>query len=625
MKFLNKVDKIVLFIGLSIISVSSTLLYLDLTKKQSASTEKIIGKITYKKKAAQRKYSSQVVWENIQKESSIRNYDSIKTSDLSEAIIKLNDGTILQLAENSMILLSLNEKNIDIDFSKGSISTKTTSQDNLKSINIKSGNTTVKLKNSNATLLNDNKNKLNLSLEKGNAIILADGKETIVDKNVTTTINTNTNKIKSKRKVIILTKPKNQDMFLSKSKSKIIYFSWNKLKSKNKKIIISKDRLFKKIFTEKTIKKNQTKISLPEGSFYWKVLSNKKSSEIKRFSIVYEKPLFLISPNNFSEKTYREINPIITFKWSKSYTAKNYILKIAKDPKMKNIIKEKVLSINSYVTDDLTNNKYYWQITSNIQLKNTNYKIFSKINSFKIIKKRTIKPSLLYYPINNEKLNKIIIQKNGISFSWKKDLEVTNYKIEISKDYKFKNIVVSKRIDRNFIIIRNKSLFKNGTFFWRILCFQKGEKNIVKSKTNKFHIGTPKNIKLIQQHSLRNLVSSNIIYPKAYSEIDMSNKNSLYFSWEKNTEATSYEICLYKFRRKKRYLIFKKEVAGNSFNFYNLKKLDVGACSFTVQAIRAKNNKSNKSEVVTRFFKINLKSDSKEETTITPSIIYSDE
>ena len=86
-------DIVAISIGAVIISSFSYLFYADITKKMTIGDAELVGSITFKKKVAQRKYSSQVVWEDIDQNSPVYNNDSIRTSQLSEAVIILNDGT----------------------------------------------------------------------------------------------------------------------------------------------------------------------------------------------------------------------------------------------------------------------------------------------------------------------------------------------------------------------------------------------------------------------------------------------------------------------------------------------------------------------------------------------------
>src|SRR3990172_5476170 len=76
-----------------VILLFSLFFYLDFAGRSAVGEERIVGSITFKKHLAQRKYSSQVVWEDIEWKSPVYNNDSLRTAEQSEAVIRLADGT----------------------------------------------------------------------------------------------------------------------------------------------------------------------------------------------------------------------------------------------------------------------------------------------------------------------------------------------------------------------------------------------------------------------------------------------------------------------------------------------------------------------------------------------------
>jgi hypothetical protein len=96
---LSKSDVITALAGISIIAGLGYLLYLDITKSVGPGSTELIGKIISKHNTTERKYSAQVVWDEIFKDSKLYNFDTIRTAEHSEAIIKLKDGTVITLNE----------------------------------------------------------------------------------------------------------------------------------------------------------------------------------------------------------------------------------------------------------------------------------------------------------------------------------------------------------------------------------------------------------------------------------------------------------------------------------------------------------------------------------------------
>src|SRR4030042_5700251 len=91
MKF-TKSEYIIFLVAAVIIFVFATLFYFDFTSKSAVGQERVVGSITLKKRIAQRKYSSQVIWEDIERKEPVSHNDSIRTADSSQAVIRLTDG-----------------------------------------------------------------------------------------------------------------------------------------------------------------------------------------------------------------------------------------------------------------------------------------------------------------------------------------------------------------------------------------------------------------------------------------------------------------------------------------------------------------------------------------------------
>jgi hypothetical protein len=105
--------------------VCALLLYINFKyKSKSTTTEsEVIGYITYKKKVIQRKANSTVVWYDTEFKQALTRRDSVRSEDLSNAVITLTDGTELRLEENSMVILDTKEKGIEIKLVSGAVRT----------------------------------------------------------------------------------------------------------------------------------------------------------------------------------------------------------------------------------------------------------------------------------------------------------------------------------------------------------------------------------------------------------------------------------------------------------------------------------------------------------------------
>ena len=99
-------SKWVIGILLLLIFTCSVLLYLHLTEGAKGGENPEIGILTFKHKTIERKYDSDVIWNRIESGLVIRNKDTIRSGDFSDAVLTLKDNTQININENSKIYIS---------------------------------------------------------------------------------------------------------------------------------------------------------------------------------------------------------------------------------------------------------------------------------------------------------------------------------------------------------------------------------------------------------------------------------------------------------------------------------------------------------------------------------------
>ena len=114
-------DFLIVLVCLSVCAVSLYFFWRMLNHSTVRSDKEKIATIYFKQKVAQRQFNDSVVWERLSQNSPLYDKDTIYTSDFSQAIVKFNDGTQLELNENTMLKLSYSEKGVEINISGGEI------------------------------------------------------------------------------------------------------------------------------------------------------------------------------------------------------------------------------------------------------------------------------------------------------------------------------------------------------------------------------------------------------------------------------------------------------------------------------------------------------------------------
>ncbi len=470
-------DILAVGIGAAVITTFSYLYYADVTARVNAGAGEVVGTVTYKRKTAERKYPGQVVWEDVDKEVPLYNNDSIRTADLSEAVIHLNDGTEIKMNENSMILLALGKDQFNIEFSGGSIqASREGVKGDLKQLNIKTGDTRVSIGKSDKSDIKLSQSKagdLSLKVEKGSVNLDTDqGLEKLgTDKQVV--ISKDSKEVREFELAITLVNPAPDSYHVTNNNKQLINFSWQDVKKGYDVFFeLSGTNSFDNIVQKKKVNGNSLPITLSKGIYYWRVravnrTNNKQEfSETRRLTVLWDEPVFPVSPSDKEQITYRTSNPLVDFKWTKSEIATGYRLVIAGDTGFKQIISQYETSRNNIVLDSLGKGVYYWRIEKITGLSDIPGTSPSKVFKLSILKKETVSPPEPVYPNNGKQFSRILLEKQNITFTWKNNPDIPEYELSLARDNKFKDIIVKKLSRVNFLQLENN--LPDGRYYWRV-------------------------------------------------------------------------------------------------------------------------------------------------------------
>lgn len=496
---LTKKDFIVFFVCFCILLFCGLYLYQDFFPKREIDLSKEKqGFITFKYRVAQVKPSNRMIWEDAEQMLPIYNLDSVRTDDLSEAIVTLNNGMKIELDPDSMFILNIQDKKLTLDLKNGSFmvsgSTDPNTEIKFKSLKLKLDSAEVKLSEKEKNLeVNVLKGKASTEYNNSRKELFA--KERIL--------------VDSEKKELVKLEEKFENLnpemnsrFFSEVKDKELEFSFKTNLTPEFYIEFSKYPNFKEVFLKEKLKESSFKNSFSEGIYYWRIVKEKDISNINKFRIIENSASELIypSPNEVIFTNEKKIK--IRFLWNKKLWVLNYKIIISKDENFTNILEEKTLSRNA-ILFELEKGKYFWKVESSNNLNQSSK--FSKVSSFEIDMEETKKTS-------------------------SKTISSEEFEPPPSKEIPTKEKVITEL------------------------------KQNIEPKISKPYI----------------------IFPKNSSTVDMNNLDALIFQWSKVPGAKSYNIQLLSFTNE---LIFETEKTETTYTFKELSKLDVGSFQFQVTAI----------------------------------------
>ncbi|MCU0846820.1 MAG: FecR domain-containing protein [Spirochaetes bacterium] len=498
---LSNSDAAAVAIGASIIILFSYLFYSDITKRLAGSGE-VIGTITFKKKVAQRKYTSQVVWEDVIQNQPIYNYDTLRTSELSEAMVKLKDGTEIALNENSMILLSLSRDEVDIKFTQGSISTRRdgVSDADSRKMRIDSGESVVSLGKGDMSLTQTKGNELSLTVNRGKASISSGGKDREIGQDQSLTASRDGMRLYEYN--LKLVGPENNANIVSAVVPARVNFSWQPIEKKYDSFLeISNSPGF----TEFVLKRKQYKTAeiakLGKGTYFWRMRAVERGtgkleySETRRLSVINDAPLSLIYPANNSVVSYMDRLPSVNFRWSENDIGNGYRLVISNDPSFAKPLKQLSSQSGSILIESLAEGDYYWRVSSIVGLEKEAAPSWSNAFRFSVKKGGTLMPPEPVYPPDGKSVSRILLKKAGMTFTWRKGQEIKETRIAVSRDRNFSSSIIEKKIQVDYIKLAED--LEDGEYFWRLVGVADSKEETRPSQARSFRISNAEAVTLV--------------------------------------------------------------------------------------------------------------------------------
>ncbi|TGM01577.1 FecR domain-containing protein [Leptospira jelokensis] len=592
---LDKRDSFVL-IGLTSIAIFfSVLFYLDLNRKIDIGDREVVGTIFFKNNIVQRKFEDEVIWEKLENNSPLINKDTIRSEAFSDAIIRLKDGTEINIDENSMFNLDLTGDEPNLEFSEGSLEVKK-NDSNANQIKITSSGNEINVDSGNVKIEKAKDQELSLFVEKGKTTVKQNGKTVSVDQGKKAEFKSSG--IEIKKIPIVLLTPASQKLFYTDPTEALVNFTWKVESGYESPILeISRSPNFQMTFFSEPINGNQTNVSLKEGTFYWRVKVKNKSgtetSETNKLFVSKLEPFLAESPNPGTVIPFVQTYPLVTISWSKLTTANSYQLLLSDSNQFQNPIKRIETSANQISLDDLKEGTYYWKVIAKSSFPDTKDRE-TKVYSFAIKKGNQVPAPKWQRPMPDSEISLDDIKQNQAILIWEGNAEIHSYTVLIAKDTKFNNPIVNVDTTTNYLV-PNWNGLGLGTFFAKIIGKTKEGKETESSQTLSFSVIDKKKKIEVVTNAEDSKPQSNQ-EPKLESMspngamIQMKGKTSLDFQWKvSGLVPDRYDIVLYQHLPDKKIAIYKVSTKDSFYHLKDLSILDEGSFSWDLSVYKNAN------------------------------------
>ena len=529
-------DTFVVVVCLSVAVFFGYTYWKDLNSTARRTDKEKIAVITFKNRIAQRKFDDRVVWERIDKSTPLYNGDLVRTADLAEAVITFNDGSEVNIYENTMIQVYYSDfEGVQISVDSGNLQLESSDNGNIQltlgdgsKINA-GGGTSLSTKSSAGGA-----GASTVAVRNGSAVITgAAGKEESITAGETLSVK-NSGEI-SKKPVTVVSIPPELRVLNVEGGEVPVKLEWNKINTDEPVILqtsLKKD--YSVIADQKTIvSENDSLLNVSEGTLYWRVFQKGHEDEATegKISIEAAKPISLISPADDGVFHYRNRNPVLNFRWNGNDYAKNYLLRISSTADMNTPVLE-VTSANPNVqVDSLGSGQWWWQITPYYELNSIGYAGPSKIASFRIEKNDEIAPPALTVPLQNAEI--FYKDSPSVNFSWKSEIKAS-YELIVAADKDFTDIITRKKTAGQRATIDLSIPENDGqNYFWKVIRTSSepddlSPESAVRTFTVAKYVSIP----------------TKLLYPPEEYSIELSKLASTRFMWKPSDESKNKDSII---------------------------------------------------------------------------------
>lgn len=468
-----RADLVAVVASILTIAACSALLYADYARKADAGGAKRIGIITFKKEVAQRKYGSQVIWEDLDRNVPVYDNDSIRTAELSGAVVRLDDGTAITVDENSLILLAMSGEGVNIDFSHGSVaaSRATVGGGAASKISITSRDAVVSMNSGGVRLSGTADKELDVTVTEGSAEVRTGNEEKTIGKDEKAIVRKGAG-TKVVRLNLRLLSPVHDDIIVTAAPTAPVAFTWADVRGNGGIVLeVAQDSGFTRVTAARAVDGNGMTENLGEGSYYWRIRGRNDAgaeeySEARKIIILRDTPTGLLYPGNKEVISYSVKPPIINFRWRENKLATGYTVEISRSPAFSGIERSIPTPLLDISVDGLGAGTYFWRVRSN-NSGIASYKGVSAVSSFRIERIAALSRPVLIAPSDGRRLSSSMTGKAAaVLFSWSADSQVGQYDFMVSADREFRNIVIREKVKGNFYALREPLDPK--PYYWRV-------------------------------------------------------------------------------------------------------------------------------------------------------------
>ena len=471
----SRIDILLYIFCVAGILISLNLFRLDLFKTLTRQAEEPIGTITFKYKAAQRRFEDRVLWDRLQKESPVYNGDFIRTAELSEATVTFEGGrAVVNLPENSLIQLHDDSGGIRVDINEGEIDAM--SEDS--AMVLAAGNNLVTVETGAVVKAGQEGGDFTLRVMEGAASFSGPGGTGNVSAGEALALNETGAQILREATAL---SPRPRARFLNPKPGKLaVLFRWNRDNlppEMTVRLEIAEDSAFARIVLSEDFAGNAASAAAAElepGSYFWRVSPVDGegagfSSNTLSFKILFVPAPALITPVEGYRYQFRVRKPFVRFQWMETEEADSYIIEAADNSAMANPVLSQEVRGTSFYFSGLGPGTWHWRVRPVFPAFYEGTAAEGLPASFSIARSGDLNPPKLRSPQDRGVVDVADGQKE-VYFSWQAEAEAVSYRIRVSANQDLSSPLIDETVRDNFYARRSgENALAPGQYYWAVL------------------------------------------------------------------------------------------------------------------------------------------------------------
>jgi hypothetical protein len=422
------------------IGVASYYLYLDYHPRAGSGEDEIereiVGEILFTENNVKRQLGDDVMWNAIERKTPVYSRDSIRTGEDSAVGIKLADSTMIEVAENSLIVLDKSMQNLSINFKAGDITTKNVG----KEFEVKVKDSVVRGAGADMKLRTGPDSKTSIEVAKGKATVTGKDLKSF-ELNQAERIGFDESGVSAVSKIaVVLRTPENKSKIQSNLPNVAQAFTWEVTRPdvRQEQLDISLNSRFTPDTTRSYRGHQAITASLSQGTYFWRVGWSDKGktvySDVRQLTIGRDSRLELVYPESGSSFTVEPQENSVDLQWNCAIPVKAFVAEISATADFRNIVYNRTLAETKLTVRDLPSKNYYWRVRA-FGEKNEELAV-SPVHTFNFKIKLPMLPELV-----KPAADAVWDSANPVELAWKKIEKAVEYRLTISHDPEQKDIV----------------------------------------------------------------------------------------------------------------------------------------------------------------------------------------